>query len=181
MDEDDEDAEFVDNYDQPLSRFTKVVCEAEKQQVMSDAVSVGKKRRRSGSTAGEERKQKDGQKVADDEEKGRSSCESDESDDSDADPRHKPTKERPESVKEWSRKDEQDRSMQPVWQDLRQCFRCNGLGHRARDCMANNNGKAYDGRDGFNGGKGRPSWNDGKGFGKGFGKGEKGKFGGKGF
>ena len=47
-------------------------------------------------------KQKDGQKVAE-EEKGRLSSESDESDDSDADPRHKPSesaKERPESVKD---------------------------------------------------------------------------------
>ena len=179
MDEDDEDAEFVDNYDQLLSRFTKVVCEAEKQQVMSDAVLVGKKKRRSGSTAGEEKKPKDGQKVADEEERGRSSTESgNDSDDSDPDPQHKPSRgfaERPEAVKERSRKDEQDRSMQPVWQDLCRCFSCNGLGHRARDCMANGKDKAYDSRNGFNGGKGRPSWNDGKGFVKGFGKDKKGK------
>ena len=42
-------------------------------------------------------------------------------------------------------------------------------------------GKGYDGRDHFGNGKGRPSWNGGKGFGKGFGKGEKGKPWGKGF
>ena len=53
MDQGAEDAEFVDSYEQLPSRFTKVACEAEKQQVMWDAVLVGKKRRKSGSTAGE--------------------------------------------------------------------------------------------------------------------------------
>ena len=47
--------------------------------------------------------------------------------------------------------------------------------------MAKGKGKGYDGRDRYSGGKGRLTWNDGKGFGKGFGKGEKGKPKGKGF
>ena len=71
--------------------------------------------------------------------------------------------------------------MQPVWQDFRQCFRCNGLGHTARDCMAKGKGKNYDGRDRYGGGKGQLSRNNGRGFGKGFGKDKNGKPGGKRF
>ena len=77
VDEDDEDAEFVDSYDQLLDRFTLVVCQADRQQVMSDAVSVRKKRRRSDSTEEKE-------KLTADEE----SAESDSGAGSDADPRH---------------------------------------------------------------------------------------------
>lgn len=62
VDEDDEDAEFVDSYDQLLDRFTKVVCDAEKQQVMSNAVTVGKKRRRSGNTEEKEKPTADEEK-----------------------------------------------------------------------------------------------------------------------
>ena len=65
------------SYDQLLDRFTKVVCQADRQQVMLDAVSVRRKRRRSDST---EEKEKP---TADEE-----SAESDSGEGSDADPRH---------------------------------------------------------------------------------------------
>ena len=58
-------------------------------------------------------------------------------------------------------------------QEPRRCFCCNGVGHEARDChMGKGKDKDWDGQDRFDGGKGRPYWNVGKGSGKGFGKGK---------
>ena len=62
MDEDDEDTKFVDSYEQLLDRFAKLVCQADRLQVMSDAVSVRKKRRRSGSTEEKEKQTADEEK-----------------------------------------------------------------------------------------------------------------------
>ena len=79
----------------------KVVCQADRQQVMSDAVSVRKKRRRSDSTAGEEKPTVDEPKDAD-----RESAEGDSGEDSDADPWHKLLE-----------KKQSEKSVQPVWQN----------------------------------------------------------------
>ena len=106
VDKDGEDAEFVDSYDQLLSRFAKVVCDAERHQVWQDATTVSSKKRRR--AAGEKEKPTaDEPKDADEEGNGRLSAESDcgSSEGSDADPWHKPSRgsaERPEPVKEQS-------------------------------------------------------------------------------
>ena len=165
VDEDDEDAEFVDSYDQLLDRFTKVVCEADKQQVMSDAVTVGKKRRRSGSTEEKEKPTADEEK----QEKPTADVEGSDSDseDSDADPRH-----RISEKKEKEKKPAWQGSEKPGWQKERRCYNCGGLGHEQRDCQrGKGNGK---GGKGFGGGKGRQFDGYGKGYGKGFGKGKSG-------
>ena len=171
VDEDDEDAEFVDSYEQLLDRFAKLVCQADRLQVMSDAVSV-KKRKRSLCGSTEEKKTP----MADEEkEKPTADEESDEeSEGSDADPRHKPSEKKKSEKPVWRRCDND----QPMWQGQsgRRCFSCGQLGHEARDCgKGKGKGKGFDGRDRYGDGKGRPFWHDGKGFGKGFGKGDKGK------
>ena len=170
MDDDDEETEFVDTYDQLLDRFTKVVCEADKQQVMSDAVTVGKKRRRSGSTEEKEKPTADEEK----QEKPTADVEGSDSDseDSDADPRH-----RISEKKEKEKKPVWQGSEKPGWQKERRCYNCGGLGHEQRDCQrGKGNGKGGKGfeRQWHGGGKGRQFDGYGKGYGKGFGKGKSG-------
>jgi len=166
VDEDDEDAEFVDSYDQLLDRFTKVVCDAEKQQVMSNAVTVGKKRRRSSNT------EEKGKPTANEEkeEKPTTDVEDSESDtDDDADPRHRPSEKKQKEEKPvWQG------SAKPVWQSERRCYNCGGFGHEQRDChKGKGKGKGFE-RQWHGGGKGRPFDGFGKGFDKGFGKGKSG-------
>ena len=93
VDEDGTDAEFVDSYKQLLNQFAKLVNQAGRLMVMSDTVSV-KKRRRScfpcGSTGHVLEKEKP--TADEDKEKLTADEESDgESEDSDADPQHKPS------------------------------------------------------------------------------------------
>ena len=160
----------------------KLVCQAGRLQVMSDAVSVRKKRRRSGST-----EEKEKPTVEEEKEKPEADVEDSESgsdENSDADPRHKPSVKSKKKEKPAWRRSESGEVLWPVWQSQngRRCFNCQGLGHEAKDCAkGKGKGRGFDGRDRYGDGKGRPSWHDGKGFGKGFGKGEKGKYGSKGF
>ena len=91
VDEDDADAEFVDSYEQLLDRFAKLVNQADRLMVMSDAVSV-KKRRRSCFPCGSTGHVLEKEKLMADEDKEKLTAdeESDgESEDSDADLQHK--------------------------------------------------------------------------------------------
>ena len=160
--EDDEDVEFVDDYKSMLSRFTKFVSEAEKNKMMTTAVS--KRRQRNGSTASKKEEKKDGKETVTDE-----SLE----EDSDTEGR---------SVKKEAKgqaKGDRDESGRHVGERANtqlgersgpwRCFNSNGVGHEAWNCPSRGKGKGM-GKGWDKGGEGH--FNNGKGFGKGFGKGK---------
>ena len=127
--EDGQDVDFVDDYKSMLSRFTKLVCEAEKNRLMTTAVS--KKRRQNGSTARKEEEKKDGKET-----------ETDESSDEDSSTESRSVKKEAKG----QAKEDQDESGRHVGERANtqlsersgpwRCFNCDGVGHEAWNCPA---------------------------------------------